>query len=385
MNLKTQSLNDLMITWRQDFHQHPELGFSEFRTSKTVSKLLKSFGLTVYENFGKTGVLGLLQRNRNKKMIAIRADLDALPVTEKTHLRYKSKNKGVMHACGHDGHTAILLGAAKYLSSDEDFDGNVLFIFQANEENGLGAKAMINDGLFDQFKIEQIYALHNLPGMPVGHFATRKNTITASESSFQIDIHSKGGHSALPNMGSDAIFIASQIVTALQSIVSRKVDPRKNAVVSVTEFLTNGSKNVLASHATLKGDTRSIDDEVRLLIEEELNNITKGICLSNKASYDFTFKTKFPITKNAIEPTQNIISCISKMMGPERINGDCSPMLFSEDFAFLSSERPSCFILIGNGTSGKNAQPLHSPTFDFNDNILCIGSSLWVEIAHATF
>ena len=186
------------------------------------------------------------------------------------------------------------------------------FHFQANEENGLGAKAMINDGLFDQFKIEQIYALHNLPGMPVGHFATRKNTITASESSFQIDIHSKGGHSALPNMGSDAIFIASQIVTALQSIVSRKVDPRKNAVVSVTEFLTNGSKNVLASHATLKGDTRSIDDEVRLLIEEELNNITKGICLSNKASYDFTFKTKFPITKNAIEPTQNIIFAYQK-------------------------------------------------------------------------
>lgn len=385
MKLKTQSLHNLMTSWRHDFHQKPELGFNEVRTSRTVAKLLKSFGLIVFENFGKTGVLGLLQRGNNSKMIAIRADMDALPITESTDYNYKSKNKGVMHACGHDGHTAILLGAAKYLSSDKNFEGNVLFIFQANEENGLGAKAMIDDGLFNQFEIEQIYALHNLPGMPVGYFATRESTVTASESSFEIDVQTKGGHSALPNMGSDAILIASQIVTALQTIVSRKIDPRKNAVISVTEFLTNGSKNVLASRATLKGDTRSLDDHVRLLIKNELNDIANGICSSNHVSYNFKFDTKFPITQNAREPTQNIISCVSDMAGEDRIDGVCPPMLFSEDFSFFSSEKPGCFVLIGNGTVGANAQPLHSPKFDFNDDILCLGSSLWVTLAHKIF
>ena len=385
MKLITQPLNDMMVSWRHDLHQNPELGFQETRTAKTVANLLKSFGLQVYEEFGKTGVLGLLERDRTKKTIAIRADMDALPIRESSNLKYKSKNDGVMHACGHDGHTAILLGAAKYLSSNTEFSGNVIFIFQANEENGLGAKAMIDDGLFDRFEIEQIYALHNLPNMPAGYFATRENTITASESSFEITINTKGGHSALPNMGGDAILLASSIVTTIQSIVSRKIDPQKNAVISVTEFLTNGSKNVLASRVTLKGDIRTLNDDVRHLIKKELNEIATGICLSNNVKHEFKFDTKFPITKNASQPTQNIISSVSDMVGKERIDGTCTPMLFSEDFSFFTSKKPGCFVLIGNGTDGANAQPLHSSSFDFNDEILCLGSSLWVELAHNAF
>ena len=381
MDLPTERLKDLMASWRQDFHQHPELGFKEVRTSGIVSQLLKSFGLKVFDNFGKTGVLGLLEKNKNKKLIAIRADMDALPITEQTSLPYESKYPGSMHACGHDGHTSILLGAAKFLSEDKEFDGNILFIFQPDEENGGGAKAMIDDGLFQKFNISEIYALHNMPNMPVGYFATREKTITASESAFEIEILSKGGHSALPSMGGDALLAASQVVSSLQTIVSRKIDPRKNAVFSVTEFITNGKKNILASKAVLKGDTRCLDDEVKAIIKNELHRISAGIADSYNVSCSVRFETNFPITINSQIPTQNITECVINSFGPESIDGTCSPMLFSEDFSFMTSKAPGCFVLIGNGATGPNAEPLHSPKFDFNDEILCLGSSLWVNLA----
>ena len=381
MDLPTERLKDLMASWRQDFHQHPELGFKEVRTSGIVSQLLKSFGLKVFENFGQTGVLGLLEKNKNKKLIAIRADMDALPITEQTSLPYESKYPGSMHACGHDGHTSILLGAAKFLSEDKEFDGNILFIFQPDEENGGGAKAMIDDGLFQKFNISEIYALHNMPNMPVGYFATREKTITASESAFEIEILSKGGHSALPSMGGDALLAASQVVSSLQTIVSRKIDPRKNAVFSITEFITNGKKNILASKAVLKGDTRCLDDEVKAIIKNELHRISAGIADSYNVSCSVRFETNFPITINSQIPTQNITECVINSFGPESIDGTCSPMLFSEDFSFMTSKAPGCFVLIGNGATGPNAEPLHSPKFDFNDEILCLGSSLWVNLA----
>ena len=381
MDLPTESLKELMASWRQDFHQHPELGFKEVRTSGIVSQLLKSFGLKVFDNFGKTGVLGLLEKNKNKKLIAIRADMDALPITEQTSLPYESEYPGSMHACGHDGHTSILLGAAKFLSEDKEFDGNILFIFQPDEENGGGAKAMIDDGLFQKFNISEIYALHNMPNMPVGYFATREKTITASESAFEIEILSKGGHSALPSMGGDALLAASQVVSSLQTIVSRKIDPRKNAVLSITEFITNGKKNILASKAVLKGDTRCLDYEVKAIIKNELHRITAGIADSYNVSCSVRFETNFPITINSQIPTQNITECIINSFGPESIDGTCSPMLFSEDFSFMTSKAPGCFVLIGNGATGPNAEPLHSPKFDFNDEILCLGSSLWVNLA----
>ena len=381
MDLPTESLKDLMTSWRQDFHQHPELGFKEVRTSKIVSQLLKSFGLKVFENFGQTGVLGLLEKNKNTKLIAIRADMDALPITEQTGLPYESKYSGSMHACGHDGHTSILLGAAKFLSEDNEFDGNILFIFQPDEENGGGAKAMIDAGLFKKFNISEIYALHNMPGMPVGYFATREKIITASESAFEIEVLAKGGHSALPSMGGDALLAASQIVSSLQTIVSRKIDPRKNAVFSITEFITNGKKNILASQAILKGDTRCLDDEVKAIIKNEVHRITAGIADSYNVSCSVKFETNFPITLNSPIPTQNITTCVKNSFGPERMDETCSPMLFSEDFSFMTTKAPGCFVLIGNGVTGPNAEPLHSPRFDFNDEILCLGSSLWVNLA----
>ena len=381
MHLLTENLKEKMIEWRHNFHKFPELGFKEIRTATLITELLTDFGLKVYNNFGKTGVVGHLEKNKNKRLIAIRADMDALPIKEETALSYQSQNTGVMHACGHDGHMATLLGAAKFLSEDSSFDGNILFIFQPDEENGGGAKSMISQGLFEKFNISEVYALHNLPGMPVGCFATRENTITASESSFQIEVRSKGGHSALPNMGGDALMVASQIVTSLQTIISRKIDPRKNAVFSITEFITNGKKNILASSATLKGDTRCLDEDTKFIIKNELQKICHGIAEANSATCSINFETHFPITINARNPTQNIIKCLQDNFENTNINSNCAPMLFSEDFSFISAQAPSCFVLIGNGTVGRNAEPLHSPNFDFNDKILTLGSSIWVYLA----
>ena len=231
------------------------------------------------------------------------------------------------------------------------------------------------------FNIAEIFALHNLPGMPVGCFATRENTITASESSFEIEILSRGGHAALPNMGGDALLVASQIVNSLQTIVSRKIDPRKNAVFSVTEFITNGKKNILASKANLKGDTRCLDEETKLVIKEELQKICHGISQANDASCSVKFETNFPITHNSRAPTQKITSCLKNTFGAERIDTVCQPMLFSEDFSFMTAQVPGCFILIGNGLTGAQAETLHSPNYDFNDDILTIGSSAWVNLA----
>ena len=381
MNLPTENLRDKMIEWRHELHKHPELGFNEIKTAKLISELLNNFGLKVYNNFGRTGVVGHLEKNKNKNLIAIRADMDALPIKEETSLCYQSQNPGVMHACGHDGHMATLLGTAKFLSEDRSFNGNILFIFQPDEENGGGAKSMISQGLFEKFNISEVYALHNIPTMPVGYFATRENTITASESSFKIDINSKGGHSALPNIGGDALMVGSQIVTALQTIVSRKIDPRKNAVFSITEFITNGKKNILASSATLKGDTRCLDEDTKLIIKDKLKQICHGIAEANGVNCSISFETPFPITTNSRIPTQKIIKCLKDTFEDNNINSNCEPMMFSEDFAFMSAQAPSCFVLIGNGTTGKNAEPLHSPNFDFNDNILTLGSSLWVNLA----
>ena len=381
MKLPTERLKNEMITWRRTIHKFPELGFNEIRTTKLISDLLTSFGLKIYEHFSKTGVIAHLEKNNTKKLIAIRADIDALPINEETSFDYKSQNDGVMHACGHDGHTATLLGAAKFLSEDASFDGNILFIFQPDEENGRGALSMIESGLLEAFNISEIYALHNIPGMPIGYFATRENTITASESSFKIEVQTKGGHAALPNMGGDALLIASQLVTTLQTIVSRKIDPRKNAVFSITEFLTNGKKNILASNATLKGDARCFDDDTKSILKSEMQKICNGIANANNASCLVKFVTNFPITNNSSIPTQNLISCLKETYGGKRINSNCSPMMFSEDFSFLTNKVNGCFVLMGNGTHGANAEPLHSPNYDFNDNALTHGSSLWVNLA----
>ena len=378
--MKTKSLHNQLVEWRQDFHMHPELGFEESRTSESVAKLLNEFGLEVHKGIAKTGVIGVLKKGSGDKSIGIRADMDALPIHEANTFNYISRNKGKMHACGHDGHTTMVLGAAKYLAENGNFNGTAYFIFQPDEENTFGAKTMIDEGLFTKFSIDEVYAMHNMPNMKIGTFATRQGTITASENLFEITIEGKGGHAALPHMGVDAIMVGSQIVSALQTIISRKVNPISNGVVSVTEFTSDGRKNVLPGKVVLSGDARALSKETNEIIEKNMLQIVNGICESHGISSKVTYSTTCPVTFNSAEPTQAAIKAADGLVGNENINGDCEPKLFSEDFSLMSSSKPGCFILMGNGTSGSNAQPLHSPYYDFNDEALVIGSSYWSDL-----
>ena len=378
--MKTKSLHNQLVEWRQDFHMYPELGFEENRTSLRVAKLLKEFGLEVHQGLAKTGVIGVLKKGSGSNSIGIRADMDALPINETNTFNYISKNNGKMHACGHDGHTTMLLGAAKYLAENGNFKGTVYFIFQPDEENTSGAKTMIDEGLFTKFSIDEVYAMHNIPGMKVGTFATRKGTITASENLFEISIEAKGGHAALPHMGVDAITVGSQIVNALQTIVSRKINPSSNGVVSVTEFISDGRKNVLPGRVTLSGDARALSKETNEVIEKNMRQIVKGICEAHGIYSTVTYTTACPITFNTQEQTQAAINAAKVLVGEGNINGNCEPKLFSEDFSIMSASIPGCFVLMGNGTSGSNTQPLHASNYDFNDEALVVGSSYWSNL-----
>jgi hippurate hydrolase len=378
--MKTADLHDAMVEWRHDFHRHPELGFDENRTSSRVADLLEGFGLEVHRNVGQTGVVGILQRGNANRSIGIRADMDALPISEANAFAHRSRTDGVMHACGHDGHTTMLLGAARHLADSGEFSGRVVFIFQPNEEHGLGAAGMIDDGLFERFDVDEIYGMHNIPGMPVGTFASRSGPITAAESLFEIDIAARGGHAALPHMGVDAITVGSEIVNALQTIVSRKLNPGLNGVVSVTEFITDGKRNVLPGNALLKGDARALTPEINRTIEASMRRIVDGICAAHDVTATVTYDTIFPPTLNDPAAATAALSAAAAIAGSPAVEADCPPKLFSEDFAHMAAARPGCFVLMGNGTEGSHARPLHSADYDFNDDALVPGSSLWVAL-----
>ncbi|MEM8837687.1 MAG: M20 aminoacylase family protein [Pseudomonadota bacterium] len=378
--MKTDYLHDEMVQWRRDFHAHPELGFQEERTSARVAELLTIFGLEVHRGVGGTGVVGVLQKGNATRSIGLRADMDALPIHEATDLPYRSNNDGVMHACGHDGHTTMLLGAARYLSERGTFQGRAVFIFQPNEEHGLGAARMIEDGLFERFDVDDVYGMHNIPGMPVGHFATRSGPMTASESLFEIAIEGRGGHAAMPHMGVDAILVGSAIATALQTIVARKLDPAESGVVSVTEFITDGKRNVLPGNATLKGDARALTPTTNHLIENRMREISESVAVAHGAKASVTYETIFPPTINKPEASARAVTAAEMVFGRENVDGDCPPKLFSEDFAHLANARPGAFVLTGNGTEGCHARPLHSADYDFNDEALVPGASFWAAL-----
>ena len=373
-------LKKLMLKWRHDFHSFPETGFNERRTSTKVADLLEEFGLKVHRGIGGTGVVGVLQCGQGSRSIGLRADMDALPIHETNDFDHRSRHDGTMHACGHDGHTTMLLGAAKCLADSGHFDGRVVFIFQPNEEHGRGAKAMIDDGLFERFDVEEVYGIHNLPGMPVGTFAMRSGPITASESLFEITIKAKGGHAALPHMGVDAIMVGAEIVQSLQTIVSRKLNPGLNGVVSVTEFITDGKRNVLPDTAILRGDARALTDQVNETIETQMRQIVEGICMAHGVSAKVSYETEFRPVINAPVPVQAARQAAAAIVGFEEVDGDCEPKLFSEDFAHMAAERPGCFLLMGNGTEGSSGRSLHSSDYDFNDEALAIGSSFWMKL-----
>ena len=380
INMKTQSLHNQLVEWRHDLHMNPQISFEEEYASNKVANLLKDFGLEVHQGIAKTGVVGVLKKGNSSKSIGIRADMDALPINEMNTFSYKSKIENRMHACGHDGHTSILLGAAKYLAEHGNFDGTVYFIFQPDEENCLGAKTMIEEGLFTKFSIDEVYGLHNIPGMETGTFGTRKGAITTSENLFEIKIEGKGGHAALPHMSKDTITIGSQIIVALQTIVSRKLDPVKTGVVSVTEFITDGKKNILPGNGLIKGDARAFSEETDKMIEENMRQLVGGICDAYGFSYEVNYETSCPMTFNQSKQADSATKAAVNLLGEENTDDDIDPRPFSEDFSIMSQAKPGCFVLMGNGTTGCNGKPLHSPDYDFNDKLLVIGSSYWSEL-----
>ena len=371
MNLKSENLAEI----RRDFHKFPELGFQEKRTKDKITSYLKELGLDVHCG---AGIVGVLRSGEGSKVIGLRADMDALPIRETSTHDYVSNNTGVMHACGHDGHMAMLLGAAHKLSKNANFSGTIVFIFQPNEELGLGAKAMMDEGLLEKFPIQEIYGIHNLPGVPTGELLTRSGVICSSESLFEIKIKGMGGHSSMPQLGRDAITIGTELIQALQTIISRRIASGSGAVVSVTEFISNGQRNVLPGETIVKGDVRTRRPNDRKKIELYLNQISNGIASAHDIEIEVSFETEFIETINHIKPTEAVLKTAKK--SGLKIT-DCKPMSFSEDFAHFSNAVPGCFFFLGNGIDGANSKPLHSSDYDFNDDLLPIGADFWASLA----
>nr|WP_283777710.1 M20 aminoacylase family protein [Sansalvadorimonas sp. 2012CJ34-2] len=367
-----------VVKWRHHIHKHPELGLEEYETSEFIAAKLEEFGIEVHRNIGKTGVVGILKCGTSERSIGLRADMDALSVIETNCFAHKSKKSGIMHACGHDGHTAMLLGAAHELSRTRNFDGTVYFIFQPDEEHGSGAKAMIADGLFTRWKIDSIYAIHNMPGVPAGQVITKPGSIMASESSFEIDIIATGGHAALPHMGTDPIVVGAQVVVALQTIVARNLSAiDEAAVISVTEFSTNGTVNVIPSKVKITGDTRSFTDEALKKIEGAIERVVAGQCMSAGVDYKYKFTNTFLSTINSAKETEQAVLAAQKAVGCENVNGSCQPLTISEDFSFMQREVDGCYILMGNGIGQQGGAALHKSDYDFNDDILMKGTAFW--------
>lgn len=372
-------LAEEITAWRRDFHENPEILYDTFRTSEKVAELLQNFGLDdVTTGIGKTGVVGVI-KGRNGgvgKTIGLRADMDALPIVETTGKPYASKTPGKMHACGHDGHTAMLLGAAKYLSETRNFDGTVVVIFQPAEEGGAGARAMIEDGLMDRWGIDEVYGMHNYPGLPVGEFGIRKGPIMAATDEFRVTITGRGGHAAKPHQTIDPIVVGSHIVTALQSIASRNADPLKSVVVSVTVFEAGNAFNVIPQAATLRGTVRTLDPEIRELAEKRMAALVHSIAEGFGAKADIDYILGYPVTVNHDDEVDLAVSIAEGISGQGKVDKEIAPMMGGEDFSFMLEQRPGAFIFAGNGdTAG-----LHHPDYDFNDELIPVGCSYWVKL-----
>ena len=371
-----------MKAWRHDFHKHPELGFNEERTSRKIASILEEFGLKVFTGIGKTGVVAVLRNGKSKRAIGFRADMDGLPIQEENNFSYRSIYDNVFHGCGHDGHSAMLLGAAYTLSRQKDsLHGTLYFIFQPNEENGKGALAMIDDGLFKRFSMQEIYGLHNMPGLPAGKFVVREGSIMTSESIFVITIKGRGGHASMPSRTIDPIVIAAEIVLTLQTIVSRSVDPEEWGVLSVTEIDTDGARNVIPSKVIIKGDCRALKTDTQRKIETRMRKIVRGICLAHGATGKVEYNDEFIVTMNSPNETKAAINAAQKVSGNLQVDTNCPPCGASEDFARMLEKKPGCYILLGNGNQGHCGRSLHNPHYDLNDKILTTGCNYWVALA----
>ena len=375
-------LHPEITAWRRDLHQHPELLYDVHRTAAFVAEKLKAFGCDeVVEGMGRTGVVGVIKGNKGRgSVIGLRADMDALPIEEQTNLPYASKTPGKMHACGHDGHTSMLLGAAQYLAETRNFAGDAVVIFQPAEEGGAGADAMIKDGLMDRFGIQKVYGMHNNPGMPIGSFAMRTGPIMAAMDRIGITIEGVGGHAAYPHKTIDPVMAGSQLIMAFQSIVSRTVSPLDSAVISICEFHAGHASNVIPASAELRGTVRTLRKEVRDLVEKRMNEVCAGVALQTGARIALNYDRGYPVVVNHPAETELAAKIAGEIGGPANVATDMEPVMGAEDFAYMLEARPGAFIFMGNGDSAG----LHHPAYNFNDDAIVYGSSYWVKLVETS-
>jgi len=367
-----------LTAWRHDIHAHPETAFEEHRTAEFVAKRLAEFGIEVDRGLAGTGVVGTLRGNApGDRAIALRADMDALHIHEKNSFEHASRNDGKMHACGHDGYTTMLLGAARYLAETRNFAGTVHFIFQPAEENEGGGRKMVEDGLFEKFPVESVFGMHNWPGLPAGQFAVRPGPMMACSDSFEMIVAGRGAHAGMPHLGIDPIVVASQIVTALQTIVARNAHPLESAVVSVTQFHAGDTWNIIPQEVVLRGTTRAFTAAMQDLIESRMKAIGEGICAAYGAELRFRYMRRYPPTVNTEAETELAAGVLEEVAGPGNVRRDLLPSMGAEDFSFLLQQKPGSYVWIGNG---ENRAFLHHPSYDFNDEILPLGASYWARL-----
>jgi len=371
-----------LATLRRDIHAHPELAFAETRTSDLVASELARYGVEVHRGLAQTGVVGVISAGTSKRMIGLRADMDALPLKELNEFPHRSRHEGRMHACGHDGHTTMLLGAARWLATHRDFDGTVVCIFQPAEESEGGAAVMIEDGLFDRFPVEAVYGLHNWPGIPVGEMAVMPGPVMAGTCGFEITVRGHGCHAAMPHQGIDTIVAASQLVQALQTVVARNLHPCESAVVSVTQFHSGSAWNVIPETAVLRGTIRTFKPEVQEIVERAVERLCSGVAAANGAQIGVTFDHRYPPTVNSAAETETCRAVAAAVFGADKVRKDELPSMGAEDFAYMLREKPGCYVWLGNGP-GTGGCTLHNPYYDFNDEIIALGVRYWVGLVDA--
>ena len=382
MNLLDISFLADLAAIRHDIHAHPELAFNEARTAELVARELTAYGLEVHRGLAKTGVVGVLRKGSSTRAIGLRADLDALPLLEKNSFSHRSRHEGLMHACGHDGHTTMLLGAARYLAENRDsldFDGTVYFIFQPAEESEGGAAVMIEDGLFKMFPMDAVFGLHNWPGIPVGEMAVMPGAVMAGTSAFEISVSGHGCHAAMPNQGVDTLVVASQLVLALQTVVARNLHPCESAVVSVTQIHGGEALNIIPDDAVLRGTIRSFKPEVQELVEKAIERLCSGIASAFGAQIKAVFDHRYPPTVNSVPEAALCCRVAEALLGTDKVLKNELPSMGAEDFAYMLQEKPGCYVWLGNGP-GAGGCTLHNPHYDFNNELIPYGISYWVRL-----
>ncbi len=384
MNISPEikALHADMSRWRKQLHQYPETAFEETGTAQLIAEQLQQIGIEVHHGLAKTGIVGVLRNGNSTNSIALRADMDALFIQEQNQFEHASRHDGKMHACGHDGHCAMLLGAAHYLANHGCFDGTVYFIFQPAEEARAGAHKMISEGLFEQFPAQRVFGMHNFPDVPPGHFAVKTGAMMASFDCFEINLNGHATHAAMPHLGDDVLVATAHLITQLQTIVSRQIDPAESAVISVTQIHGGNTWNALPDSAVIRGTFRCFKDSVRAQLEQCICHHAKTVANSFNINVDIRINPEnpgYPVTTNSPEETASAIQAATAVAGANRIDTTPTPSMGSEDFAFMLQKKPGCYIWIGNGGSESGCL-LHNPNYDFNDEILSLGAAYWVKL-----